>query len=161
FSALLALTVVSAGAGAQTPPPSGSAPRAAPVEPPAPPGSVPIEPEGRQPGPPGAAPTPPSPRPPPGKVEFIPNDPSVSLLTQSRATPVAFGVYAYGWWGWGPPYVYRTYAPVYTPICRGRCTASMEPGTYELALEKNGRVVRAAPTNIPGNAKLDGNFVDH
>jgi hypothetical protein len=94
-------------------------------------------------------------------VEFIPNDPTVSLLTQSGVVPVGYGVYEYGWWGYGPYRFYPGYAPVFTPICKGPCTALMEPGTYELALEKNGRVTRAAPTRIPGNAKLHGNYVDH
>lgn len=75
--------------------------------------------------------------------------------------PVRYPVYyGYGWGFYHRHFVYGGYAPVYTPICRGPCDASMEPGTYELALEKNGRVVRAGPTYIPGSAELRGTYVD-
>lgn len=144
LSTVLALALVGSGAGAQTNEP---------------PGSVPIEPERRAPEQPRRAPAP-EPQPPASKVEFVPSDPSVSLLTQSGVTPVAYGVYEYDWWGYGWPRVYRGYTPVYTSMCRGRCTVSMEAGTYELALEKNGRVVPVSPTTIRGDARLNGNFVD-
>lgn len=70
---------------------------------------------------------------------------------------MTYGVYDYYW---GYRALYGGYAPVFSPVCRGGCTVSMEPGTYDLALEKDGRVARAAPTFVPGNAKIHGNYVD-
>ena len=152
--AVLAVTFVSGPVRAQA-----SSPSAEPSS--APPGSVPIEPERREPERLRTAPRPPPPRPPAGRIDFVPNDPSVSLLTQTGVVPTGYGIYEYYGWGYRRHrFLYGGYAPTFTQVCRGRCTVSMEPGTYELALERNGRVARAAPTYVPGNAELHGDYLD-
>jgi hypothetical protein len=79
---------------------------------------------------------------------------------QSGVAPVTYAFYEYRW-GYGFPTMYGGYSPVFTSICKGRCTVSMEPGTYELALEKNGRIARTAATFVPEHARIHGTYVDH
>ncbi|HEX4476984.1 MAG TPA: hypothetical protein VH142_17965 [Polyangiaceae bacterium] len=89
-------------------------------------------------------------------VEYVPRDPSVTLLMMNGLAPVER--FHRGWYGW---YYGRGYAPSYAPICSGPCAVRFAPGEYDFALEKDGKVVPArAPVYLSSPTRIDATYVD-
>ncbi|MGA7119305.1 MAG: hypothetical protein WBY94_04365 [Polyangiaceae bacterium] len=155
------------GSAATTPPAASPAPTGAavpasppPASPQAPFAAAPVAPP---PPPPAAAPEvatvapppPPPAAPPADKVQFVPDDPSLTLLQRAGVRPVArFVGGPYSWW------YERRLAPTYSPLCTGPCATALAPGEYQLALSKSGRVLPSAPVVIDGPSALHAEFVD-
>jgi len=93
-------------------------------------------------------------------VRFEPEGERTSLLMLSHVVPVFhYGYYGYYGYGYGGPY--QGYARAYERVCQGRCTVRFAPGTYDLALEKEGHVARAAaPVVVRQPSVLHGEYVD-
>jgi len=144
---MIALTWARVAPALESTPAKAPPPQAAPSAPPAsapsaPPASAPSAlQEEAPPEPPVVPPTFPS-RPPlgPQEVRFQPDDDQLGFLVVTGATPATgYGYFRHGWW------IRRhVLLPSYSRVCTGPCSARFLPGEYDVALEKEGRVVPAS-----------------